>query len=744
MRSMRSCFARIAAFSLCALTGAVLIAPQRSMAQPDQRAMSGSEWAASVWSAARHGEVDRALALIDRLSEKTMGEPAQALRSALSTRNEHIRAAEDKRQERIAEAREEMASHINEDDLAEALGVAVEIHTLSRDPQRVLGDPLVSQIVDEASARAAGSEQAGRWLEAHELYYRLNLLFEESGRYRPDVQRLGRRLSMLRLYTPERLHEMRNEERLRNDMDKLPPFNAMGDDWRSHLDGVNQTMLIRALNRAEAAHVDGADMAEMLIAGLDAVRTMATTSDLQGAFPGLGDEQRLAEFLSQIEEVKARLARRKGRAGYFDLTQTLAQVLKDNSRTVELPDEAVLHEFGNGALSVLDDFTSIIWPDEIRQFQRSTEGRFTGVGIQIVLDEAQRLQVVTPLEGTPAQRAGIRPGDYITAVDGVSTMGITTSQAVEKITGPKGTSVTLTIERGPEKETFDVDIVRDVIPLYSVKGWRRAGVKETEWDWFIDPENGIGYIRLTQFSEDTTRELRSAIGQMRREGLEGLILDLRFNPGGLLNEAVSVANVFIERGVVVSQHDAAGVERDAQHARPGFTMLPDTPMVVLINEGTASASEIVSGALQDYERALIVGARSFGKGSVQNVYDIARGMAALKLTTQYYRLPDGRLIHRRVGDATWGVEPDVAVNMLPQQISDALVMRQDADVLPIDENGEIIEEAEEERPDPDQLLEEGIDTQLETALLLLRSQIVGRNAGPAAVALEPAAAPAGS
>ncbi|MFG0275144.1 MAG: S41 family peptidase [Phycisphaerales bacterium] len=737
---MRVSIARIATLSACAWLGAATAVAQTA---PTQEKLTGAEWADSVWAAAMHGEVDRALTLIDRLSDEGVGQPAAALQDALASRNLHIAEAEAKRAERIAEAKEEMAEHFNDGELADALGVAVEIHTLSRDPEKVLADPIVSQIVTKAATDAAASEQNGEWFDAHELYYRLNLLYEESGRFRDDVQRIGRRLAMLRLYAPERLHEMRNEQRLKHDLDELPPYNALGDDWRERLDGVNQTMVIRALNRAEAAHVDGADMARMLIAGLDAVKTMATTSDLKVTFDGLAKDQTRAEFIAQIDDVRSRLEQRVGRAGYFDLTQTLSQVLKDNTRTVNLPEEAILHEFGNGALSVLDDFTAIIWPDEIRQFQRSTEGRFTGVGIQIVLDDAQQLQVVTPLEGTPAQRAGIRPGDFIRAVDGVSTLGISTTQAVEKITGTKGTPVTLTIERPGVEDPFDVTIFRDIIPLYSVKGWRRAGAKETEWDWFIDRENGVGYVRLTQFSEDTTRELRRAIGQMRQQGLEGLILDLRFNPGGLLSEAVGVANVFVERGVIVSQHDAAGVEREAQHARSGFVMLDDMPIVVLVNEGTASASEIVAGCLQDYDRALVVGARSYGKGSVQNVYDIARGEAALKLTTQYYRLPAGRLIHRRVGDHIWGVQPDVTVDMLPQQISDALLLRQDADVLPIDEAGEIIENPDEERPEPEQLLSKGIDTQLETALLLIRSQIVGRNAGPAAVMLEPAM-PAGS
>lgn len=717
-----------------ALSAGLAILTAAPVVAQDAASITGEQWARTVWQDALAGNADDAFDLIGRLGANGDAGAAE-LRAALEQRNSHLEAADETRLARIEEVHAEMVEHDENDDLLEALRDAVEIHTLSTDKAAALADPTIQDIVQKASAAARRAEANGKWLEAHELFYRLNLLYEQEGTYREDTRRLGSRLGMLRLYTPKLLHDLRNERRIAEELDELPPYNALGDSWQERLDGVNQAMVIRAINRAQVAHVEGADMAEMLIAGLQAIRTLVTTSDIAAEFQGLGDERKATEFVVKLNDGIAKLEQRKGRAGYFDLTQTMAQLTRDNERTVQLPDEALLHEFGNGAISVLDDFTSIIWPDEIRQFQRSTEGRFTGVGIQINFDDAQQLYVVTPLEGTPAQRAGIRTGDLIRAIDGVSTLGITSSQAVEKITGPKGTEVTLTIEREGLEDTFDVDIERDVIPIYSVKGWRREGVKETDWDWFIDPANGIGYVRLTQFSEDSTRELRDAVRQMQQEGLEGLILDLRFNPGGLLNQAVGVANIFVDHGTIVSQHDSAGVERDAQRARAGLAMIEDLPVAVLVNEGTASASEIVSGCLQDYGKAVVVGARSFGKGSVQNVYDISRGEAALRLTTQYYRLPGGRLIHRRVGDQVWGVEPDVVVNMTPQQISDSLVLRQDADVLAIDENGDVL--PDEERPDPETLLTEGIDTQLETALLLIRSQVVGRTAGQAAVMLEP-------
>jgi carboxyl-terminal processing protease len=526
---------------------------------------------------------------------------------------------------------------------------------------------------------------------------------------------------MLRLYVPQRLHEMRNEQRVRDGEKNLPPYNALADVWDTKLEGVNQSLLIRALNIANQAQVDGADMAKMLSGGLRALRVLATTPDIAAAFPGLADEAARNEFVAAIDDEDRKLEGRVGRAGYFDLTQTLSRITRANTSTVKIPETALLHEFGNGAMETLDEFSSIIWPDELKRFQKSTQGRFIGIGVQISLDEAMNLQVVTPLEGTPAQRAGLRRNDLIKEIDGESTLGISTQQAVDKITGERGDPVTLTVERKGVDEPLKFTIVRDVIPVYSVKGWKRSGAHETDWDYFVDAENKIGYVRLTQFTEETTRELREAVRQMRAAGgVSGLILDLRFNPGGLLSEAVSVSSLFVGDGVIVSQHDAAGLEREAQRAIPGAAVFDDIPVVVLVNEGSASASEIVSGCLQDYSKAVIVGARSFGKGSVQNVYPLASGAAALKLTTQYYHLPKGRLIHRRDGMTRWGVEPDVVVPMFPQQIADALELRQDADVLPIDDKGQ--PEPDAKTPDPDRLLTEGIDPQLETGLLLLRTQ----------------------
>ncbi len=718
--------------AILALMAALPVAGAAERAMPSQ-VVSVSEWAGNVWRSALSGDAQGALHLMESLPVEHESEPVRALRQLVDRRNKHVEDAEATRVERAGKAREELAKAVEESHLLEALRSAVELHALTPASERaaLLVSPAFTSLVREAEQKARDAERNGEWLDSQELFYRLHLLFEDDARYRPDVERVGRRLMMLRLYTPALLHKMRNDQRVREGEDPLPPFNAMGEDWRVKLEGVNRSMSIRALNTAHSAQVDGADMARMLLGGLNALRTMATTPDLSDAFPGLGNEASAQELVRVIDEEQRRISTRVGRASYFDLTTAIDNVLRANDRSVRMPEAAVLHEFANGAMETLDEFSGIIWPDELRRFQRNTQGRFIGVGIQISLDDAMRLTVVTPLEGTPAQRAGIRRGDVISEVDGESTLGISLNQAVDRITGEEGTMVRLTVEREGAEAPLGFDIRRAEIPVYSVKGWQRLGAREDEWDWFVDSENRIGYLRLTQFTENTTQEMLQAVNQMRRTGLNGLIMDLRFNPGGLLNEAVSVANLFVDDGVIVSQHDAAGVQTESQHARAGFARLDGIPVVVLVNEGSASASEIVAGCLQDYKKAILVGARTFGKGSVQNVYPLSGGRAALKLTTQYYHLPKGRLIHRRDGAAEWGVEPDVIVPMLPQQVSDAILLRMDADVMPLDENGQVAAKEGEERPDPTRLLTEGIDPQLETALLLIQSQSLARSTGHA-------------
>lgn len=704
------------------------------LAQQQADAVGAIEsWSGQVWHSADGGSEQDLLTKLESLAHSDP-RAAAYLQQSIDGFKTHLAQREQKRQEEIEKASAELDGFLAKGDdpisLSEALRVGNELEMLMPTRQEFLAQPRVAHLVETAERVAREAASKGDWLIASELFARLDLLFENQDRYKADREELDRRLTMIRLYAPEQFAEMRNARRVAAGEEPFPAYNPVGDSWQEKLADVRMQTVLQAIGRTYN-HVDGIPMSDVLIAGLDAVKTMASTPELATAFEGLANAGRREAFVQAITAMRDDLKNRRDPVSRHDVYSVAEELIRANTQTVNIPMSALAHEFGNGAMSALDPYSAIIWPDELARFERATRGEFVGVGISIQMDEAQNIKVVTPLEGSPAQRAGIRADDLIKQVDGKSTLGFTLDQAVDVITGPKGTSVTLTIERRDDNGqpvSLDFELVRQVIDLPTVKGWEKTGVGDDDWNWFIDKEAGIGYIRLTGFSEKTTSEFDRAIGAMRSQGLNGLILDLRFNPGGLLDQAVNIASRFINEGLIVRTEDGSGRTRDQQTARrvSDRVNLSDLPVVVLINEGSASASEIVSGAIQAHAeegkiRALLVGKRSFGKGSVQNVFPIpGDDNTLMKLTTQYYKLRTNHMIHRKPGASEWGISPDLAIDMLPKQEMDALILRRDADVLPMDEHGNVVQGAE--RPDPNRLLTEGLDLQLEAAVVLLRSQ----------------------
>jgi len=297
----------------------------------------------------------------------------------------------------------------------------------------------------------------------------------------------------------------------------------------------------------------------------------------------------------------------------------------------------------NGMVKSLDPHSSFMTADMYKQLEVDTRGSFGGIGIEITLTK-DILTVVSPIEDTPAFKAGIKSGDQIIMIDGQTTRDITITEAVSKLRGKRDTKVTLTIMREGAAKPQDFVLVRDDIKIKSVKSK------------IIDKH--IGYIRLSAFQERTTEDLRKAVKDITEKAkpLQGIVLDVRNNPGGLLNQAVEVSDVFMKSGTIVSTRGRTkNTENKATARNDGHE--PTCPIVVLVNEGTASAAEIVSGALQDSGRAIIVGAQTFGKGSVQTVIPLENG-AALKLTTARYYTPNGRSIQAE------GVKPDIAVKFV--------------------------------------------------------------------------------
>ena len=311
---------------------------------------------------------------------------------------------------------------------------------------------------------------------------------------------------------------------------------------------------------------------------------------------------------------------------------------------VEKPDESKLVEAAiNGMLSSLDPHSSYMDAKSFRDMQVQTRGEFGGLGIEVTQEDGV-VKVVTPIDDTPASRAGIMAGDLIVAIDGESVQGLTLNQAVDKMRGPVNSPVKLTVLRGAAKESKDFTLTRATITIRSVRN-------QIEGD-------DVGYIRITQFNEQTFDGVKTAINKFTSEipadKFKGYILDLRNNPGGLLDQSIQVSNAFLERGEIVSTRGRNAEETQRYNARPG-DLSKGKPIVVLINGGSASASEIVAGALQDHKRATILGTRSFGKGSVQTIIPLGQQNGALRLTTARYYTPSGRSIQAK------GIDPDVQV-----------------------------------------------------------------------------------
>ena len=305
----------------------------------------------------------------------------------------------------------------------------------------------------------------------------------------------------------------------------------------------------------------------------------------------------------------------------------------------EITDKELIESAISGMLQSLDPHSSYLSPESYKDMQVKTKGTFGGLGIEITM-EGGFVKVVSPIDDTPAANAGMQPGDLIIGINGESIKGLTINEAVSRLRGPVKSKITITVVRG-EKDPFEVEIIRDVIKIRSVKH---------------EIINNVGYVRLTTFSNTTTSGMEKSVDEIKKElgdKFQGLILDLRNNPGGLLNQSISVTDAFLNQGEIVSTQGRKSDDTSRVFAKKG-DIIKGKPLIVLINSGSASASEIVAGALKDHARAIIVGTRSFGKGSVQSIIPLP-GNGAMRLTTARYYTPSGVSIQAK------GIEPDIKV-----------------------------------------------------------------------------------
>ncbi len=432
-------------------------------------------------------------------------------------------------------------------------------------------------------------------------------------------------------------------------------------------------------------------------------------------------------FIARLPTTIAAIQSWAGRGANLSLEDTVQQVHRLISlRHVDKPDEDKLAAGAvSGMLEALNDpYAEFIPGADREEFTKQMTGEYVGIGCQVEIRDGW-LTVVSPLEDSPAFRAGILANDRITKIDDQSTFGVSVDDCIKRLTGLPGTAVTIAVQRDAQELTFTIQ--REKIVSRSVRGFRRLPDGTGHWDYLLDPAARVAYVRLSQFTPSSPHEFAQALGEARAAAgdLSGLIIDLRGNPGGFLEAALEIADMFLGDQVILSVRGRDGADEHVFSGNPGDD-LPNFPIVVLVNGQSASASEIIAGALSDHSRAVVLGQRSFGKGLVQTVLPLpADPRSQVKFTTQRYYLPSGRLIQRVDDSAQWGVDPTPGffVPMTEQELVAWILHRRDQDIL--NRNVVPADYAEQRWTDPEWIRTTAKDKQLAAAVDAISRRIAG-------------------
>ena len=576
--------------------------------------------------------------------------------------------------------------------------------------QKLLADPFVTEIFQKAKAKSAEYEAKGDWLEAYITCYSwFGAIYEENQQYSDYAEQLIEKANIVSSFQDS-------------------PCETSNERY----EGVKKEMFIRAINVLNSNYVNPIDYRQMSVKAINRCKILAEVMEAS---------------YEQIQENNQDFARPRSDqlstwSAFLDalldeVNQSLTGVTKDkfleifdkvlalNDVSVELSPNVLIAQFTEAALSSLDPYTVVVWPQQVQEFEKMMTNEFTGVGIEIAKEKGL-LTVTSLLPDTPAYYSGLDAGDIIEAADGVDTKDMSLTCAVRRITGPAGTKVTLTVKTPGDEQNRDITITRAKIVVPTIRGWQRT--EQGGWLYVIDDENKIGYIRLTSFSSDTASNLERALLDLEARGMRGLILDLRFNSGGLLDSAVAITDKFISEGLIVSTRSRFGIPTyPVAHGRGTH---PGHPLVVLINRYSASASEIVAGALADpkHERAVLVGERTHGKGSVQGIAHYPEGGGQLKYTMAYYHLPSGQRVESRdamkkLGRDDWGVGPDVEVEFKSNEFRERLDIQRKNDVLV--RAGHDAAEAPLEKHSSEEVL--AADAQLAVARLVVMTKLLERS-----------------
>ena len=596
-------------------------------------------------------------------------------------------------------------------DIIEVLSAVADVSELANEQQKekLLTDEFVRDIMHTAIDKATGYELEGKWLEAYaDCYFWLVVIDPNNDGYSDYAQQLYDKATIA-----ASLEDSACETR----------------EERYH--GVNKQIFIRTVNYLDLHYVNKIDYKEMANKALEQCQLLGEvmefhTEDFNDPNENQKSEVEYRQSLSAwsvsldviMDDVKQSTGISRDR-----FLNIFEEILKINEATVELPQPVLIAQFAEASLSSLDDYTVIIWPRQVQEFEKLMTNEFSGIGIEISKPKGL-LTVTSLLPDTPAYTSGLDAGDTIEAVDGLQTKDMTLTCAVKKITGPKGTPVKLTIKRAGEEKTRDIVITRGKIVVPTIRGWQRTD--SGRWQYMIDQENHIGYIRLTSFSAESSEDLEKVLDKLEAQDLNGLVLDLRYNTGGLLESAIDVADKFLKEGLIVQRHSGFGRLPIYAEAKKRGTH-PNYPLVILVNANSASASEIVAGALADkvHKRAILVGTRTHGKGSVQTITNIIGDGAQMKYTMAYYHLPSGQRVESRKemkkqDREDWGVGPNIEVTLISEEIKEMIDVQRANDVLvkaDHDNANDVVKKF---------TLEETLtaDRQLAIGLLVIRSKII--------------------
>ncbi|MCX5636714.1 MAG: S41 family peptidase [Planctomycetota bacterium] len=576
--------------------------------------------------------------------------------------------------------------------------------------ERLLSDAFVKRVLQKAIDKAAAFEVKGKWLEAYtSCYYWLQAIEPNNKAYWDYAEQLLDKASIAASFqdSPCETREQRYA-------------------------GVEKEMFVRAIDALSMSYVSIIDYGQMATKAIERCKLLAEVMAVSYSQSPSGEPNKVASDSPLTTNNEQRTMNNEKLAAWssalaalqdevhqsptgFDKDKFIGvfeKVLTLNTATVEMPAAALIAQFSEAALFALDPYTVMVWPRQVQDFEKMMTNEFTGIGIEISKEKGE-LTVASLLPDTPAYKSGLDAGDVIKAVDGVGTKDMTLVCAVRKITGPKGTKVTLTIRRAPagggsdqsgkdgltgqtslrpEEKTRDITLTRDKITVPTIRGWQRT--EEGKWLYVIDERSKIGYVQVSSFSAQTASDLEEVLKRLEApngvgQGLRGLILDLRFNSGGLLDSAVDMTDKFLKKGLIVKTQPGTGIGKLPTYAvAHEKDTHPDYPLVILINSGSASASEIVAGALADqvHKRAILVGERTHGKGSVQGITHYPGGGAQLKYTMAYYYLPSGQRVEsqdvtKKQGKKDWGVGPNIEVELTSNELRKMIEVERDNDVL---------------------------------------------------------------